>query len=240
MEVEGREVLQGIDLEIGPGQTCVLFGPNGSGKSTLLATIMGFSDFKVTKGRIHFQGKDITELPIDERARMGIGMLLQRPPNVVGLRLRDLVQAASPDDIDVDEMAEGFNMSRFLDRDVNVGFSGGELKRSELLQLTAQNPSMLLLDEPESGVDVENIDLVGSKVHDLLYDVKICGREKENESVSALVITHTGEILKHIGADCAYVIRDGKIRCTGRPMDLLKEIKEKGYRECIECRMVKI
>ena len=144
MEVEGREVLRGINLEIGPGQTCVLFGPNGSGKSTLLATIMGFGQFKVTQGRIMFQGKDITSMPIDERARMGIGMLLQRPPNVVGLKLGDLVKAASCEDMDVNRMAEDFRMKAFLDRDVNVGFSGGELKRSELLQLTAQNPRFLL------------------------------------------------------------------------------------------------
>lgn len=240
VEVEGREVLRGINLEIGPGQTCVLFGPNGSGKSTLLATIMGFGQFKVTQGRIMFQGKDITSMPIDERARMGIGMLLQRPPNVVGLKLGDLVKAASCEDMDVNRMAEDFRMKAFLDRDVNVGFSGGELKRSELLQLTAQNPRFLLLDEPESGVDMESIDLVGQKIHDLLYDTKQCGREKENESVSALIITHTGEVLKYIGADCAYIIRDGKIRCSGRPMDLLKEIKDKGYGECIACRMVKI
>jgi len=240
VEVEGREVLKGIDLEIKPGQTCVLFGPNGSGKSTLLATIMGFGQFKVTKGRILFNGQDITAMPIDERAKLGIGMLLQRPPNVVGLRLGDLVKAAGCEELDVPSLAEGFKMKAFLDRDVNVGFSGGELKRSELLQLTAQKPNFLLLDEPESGVDMESIDLVGNKIHDLLYSTKSCGREKENDTISALVITHTGEILKYIGADCAYIIRDGKIRCSGRPMDLLKEIKDKGYGECIKCRMVKI
>lgn len=240
VEVEGREVLKGIDLEIKSGHTCILFGPNGSGKSTLLATIMGFGQFKVTKGRIIFNGQDITAMPIDERAKLGIGMLLQRPPNVVGLKLKDLVKAAGCEDLDVPTLADGFRMKSFLERDVNVGFSGGELKRSELLQLTAQNPSFLLLDEPESGVDMESIDLVGNKIHELLYSTKSCGREKENTSISALVITHTGEILKYIGADCAFIIRDGKIRCSGRPVDLLKEIKDKGYGECIKCRMVKI
>jgi len=237
VKVGDREILRGVDLEVGDGKTCVLFGPNGSGKSTLLATIMGFSYCEVTKGRVVFKGKDITDAPIDERAKMGIGMMMQRPPNVVGVKLGDLVTAAAKGDGGIRERAEDFRMSGFMDRDINVGFSGGEIKRSELLQLTAQNPSFLLLDEPESGVDLESIDLVGKKVRDLLY-----GGETgcKGNHASALVITHTGQILDYIGADCAYVLRDGRIRCSGRPADILKDIRERGYGECIQCRLVKM
>jgi Fe-S cluster assembly ATP-binding protein len=232
--VGDREILKGVDLEVADGQTCVLFGPNGSGKSTLLATIMGFAHCKVTGGRVLFKGEDITRMPIDERAKLGIGMMLQRPPNVVGVKLGSLVKAAGKGGDDLVKRADEFRMSDFLERDVNVGFSGGEIKRSELLQLSAQNPMFLLLDEPESGVDIESMGLIGKKVHDLLYrNDKGC---RGGRHASALVITHTGEILNHIGADCAYVMRDGRIRCSGRPADILKDIRERGYGECISCR----
>jgi len=237
VEAGGREILKGIDLEVGDGQTCVLFGPNGSGKSTLLAAIMGLGHCKVTKGRILYNDVDITNMPIDERARLGIGMMMQRPPNIVGVRLQDLVSAVSKDGNDMLGKADEFRMNEFLERDINVGFSGGEIKRSELLQLTAQRPCFILLDEPESGVDLESIGLVGKKVHELLYGDSHCSLGK---SVSALVITHTGQILDHIGADHAYILKDGNIKCSGRPTDLLKDIRERGYKECIQCRMVKM
>ena len=235
VEAGGKEILKGIHLEIGDGQTCVLFGPNGSGKSTLLAAIMGLGHCTVTKGRILYNDMDITKMPIDERARLGIGMMMQRPPNIVGVKLKDLVSVVSNKD-DILKRSGEFKMDEFLERDINVGFSGGEIKRSELLQLTAQRPKFILLDEPESGVDLENIDLVGKKVHDLLYEDTHC---KLGKVVSALVITHTGDILKHIGADNAYVLNDGRIKCSGRPMDILKDIRERGYKECIQCRKIK-
>jgi Fe-S cluster assembly ATP-binding protein len=236
VEAGGKEILRGINLEIMDGQTSVLFGPNGSGKSTLLAAIMGLGHCKVTKGNIVYNGVDITNMPIDERARMGIGMMMQRPPNIVGVKLKDLVRVISKDD-SVTDRANEFRMDNFLERDINVGFSGGEIKRSELLQLTAQKPKFVLLDEPESGVDLESIDLVGKKVRELLYEDSHCDLGK---TVSALVITHTGQILDHIGADRAYILNDGHIKCSGRPTDLLKDIRERGYKECIQCRMVKM
>jgi len=119
-------------------------------------------------------------------------------------------------------------MERFIDREINVGFSGGEIKRSELLQLTAQKPEFILLDEPESGVDLENIDLIGRKVHDLLFSD---AEGKEDRHVSSLVITHTGQIMDYIGADCGYVMKNGVIQRNGDPMELLKEIRLNGYGE---------
>lgn len=238
VDAGGRKILRGVNLNIKDGETCVLFGPNGSGKSTLMSAIMGYGTCKVTKGNIVFKGEDITDLPVDERARLGIGMMMQRPPNVVGVKLGDLVKAASGGDGGTLQRAGEFRMKPLLDRDVNVGFSGGEIKRSELLQLTAQKPEFILLDEPESGVDLESIDLIGKKVHDLLYESN--SRCPSERRVSSLVITHTGQILNYIGADTAYIMREGQIRCSGRPMDMLKDIKERGYGECIECRRVKI
>lgn len=239
VEAGGREILKGVNLKVEKGQTVVLFGPNGSGKSTLLAAIMGYGYCKVTSGEIIFNGTNITDLPVDARARMGIGMMMQRPPNVMGVKLGDLIKAAAEGDDCILEEAGDFRLDKMLSRDVNVGFSGGEIKRSEILQLTAQDPDFVLLDEPESGVDLESIDLIGNKIHDLLYSKTKCGRRASvNRSVSALVITHTGQILDYIGADVAYVMKEGTIRCSGRPMDVLKDIREKGYKECISCRMV--
>lgn len=240
VEAGGRKILRGVTLSIKEGETCVLFGPNGSGKSTLLATIMGYGTCKVTKGKIMFKGRDITGMSVDERAKMGIGMMMQRPPNVVGVKLGDLIKTMTADSGKVLEKAPEFKMEKFLDREINVGFSGGEIKRSELLQLTAQKPEFILLDEPESGVDLESIDLIGKKVHDLLYTGNKCTTCRSKRHVSSLVITHTGQIMEYIGADKAYVLQEGQIRCSGRPMDILNDIRERGYGECIACRMVKI
>ncbi len=232
-----REILKGVDLSVGEGETCVLFGPNGSGKSTLMAAIMGYSTIKVTSGEILFKGKDITDMPVDERAKLGIGMMMQRPPNIYGVKLGDLIKASSPDNgAEVLNEADKFKMAGFLDREVNVGFSGGEIKRSELLQLTAQKPEFILLDEPESGVDLENIDLIGNKVHDLLFET--CPGMKRH--VSSLVITHTGQILDYIGADRAYVMKNGRIQCSGNPLELLRDIKKNGYGECDACQIIKL
>lgn len=240
-EAGGSEILKGVDLVVEEGQTCILFGPNGSGKSTLLSAIMGYSSNRITKGEIIFKGVDITNLPVDERAKMGIGMMMQRPPNVVGVKLGELIKNTAREDCaqEVLEEADDFRMEDFLHRDVNVGFSGGEIKRSELLQLTAQSPELILLDEPESGVDLQSIDLIGNKVRDLLYDQLEC-RRSAPKKVSALVITHTGQILDYIGADKAYVMGEGRIRCSGRPADLLKTIKTKGYGDCGVCKAIVI
>ena len=163
------EVLKGIDLKIEAGETFILFGPNGSGKTTLLMTLMGFGNYTITKGRILFRGHDITHAPIYERAKLGIGMSFQRPPTIHGLKLRHLVSmAAQGRPVAVDAMAKRVNMTDFLERDVNAGFSGGEIKRSELLQLMSQQPHMVLFDEPESGVDLENMKLIGNTVRELL------------------------------------------------------------------------
>ncbi len=227
VEAGGRKILKGVNLTVKEGETSVLFGPNGSGKSTLLASIMGYSTVTVTQGEIIFKGKNITELPVDERAKLGIGMMMQRPPNIYGVKLGDLLKATADNPEKAISEADRFRMEKFMEREVNVGFSGGEIKRSELLQLTAQSPGLLLLDEPESGVDLESIDLIGQKVHDLLEE----GKDSNGRHVSSLVITHTGQIMDYIGAKYGYVMRDGVIDRVGDPMELLKEIRVHGYGE---------
>jgi len=233
VKVEGREILRDINLTMRTGETHVLFGPNGSGKTTLLMAIMGFPKYKITKGSIFFQNTDITGLTLDERARLGIGMSFQRPPVIRGVKIRDMVAAClkGEDGEAVTQLAEKTDLVDFLEREVNYGFSGGELKRSELMQLMAQRPELALLDEPESGVDLVNIALIGKLINELLE--KDCPiRERR---CMGLVITHTGHILDYVNARTGYVLLDGRIICEGDPHEILATIKERGYEECIRC-----
>jgi Fe-S cluster assembly ATP-binding protein len=232
--VEGKEIIHDINMTIQTGETHVLFGPNGAGKSTLLMAIMGFPKYKVTKGSVSFKNKDITNLSMDERARMGIGMSFQRPPVVRGVKTRDMVAACLKERGDGDEIAKlavRADLQDFLERDINYGFSGGEIKRSELMQLLAQKPELTLLDEPESGVDLVNIALIGEMMNDLLE--KNCPIQERK--CMGLIITHTGHILDYVNARTGYVMCDGTIGCMGDPHEMLATIREKGYNECITC-----
>ena len=241
VSVQGTPVLKGIDLSINSGETFILFGPNGSGKTTLLMTLMGVSGYEVTQGQIIFKGKDITHAPMHERARLGIGMSFQRPPTIHGLPTGKLVELCGRGrEMDIPAMARTVHFDQFLDRDVNAGFSGGEIKRSELLQLMAQRPDLLLFDEPESGVDLENMALVGKTVRQLLDGVpSACSatlRERERRrSTSGLIITHTGHILEYVNAHRGQVMYHGKLCCEARPREILDHIANHGCQECLRC-----
>ncbi len=241
VELAGKTILKHIDLELHPGETHVLFGPNGSGKTSLLMTIMGYPQYKVTWGKIVFKGVDITHSPIDERARLGIGMSYQRPPTIHGLKTRQMVQFCGKADIDVEDMARKVNFQDFLDRDLNAGFSGGEIKRSELLQLMAQDADLLLFDEPESGVDMENISLVGTTIAKLLQKdcestrMKSRLQQKRERTKMGLIITHTGYILDYVPVDKGQVLYEGVLSCTNNPREILQCIGEVGYEECVRC-----
>ena len=203
VEIDGKEILHDINLSIGMGETHALFGPNGSGKTTLLMAIMGFPRYRVTRGRIVFRGQDIGLLSLDERARLGIGMSFQRPPVVRGVKMRDVVMASMGEASDVGAIkaiSERLNVGDLLEREINHGFSGGEIKRSELMQLLVQGPDLVLLDEPESGVDLVNIAVVGQMINELLQKDKRCHRLR-----SGLIITHTGHILDYIQAGKGYI-----------------------------------
>ncbi|BCS87098.1 ABC transporter ATP-binding protein [Pseudodesulfovibrio sediminis] len=242
VKIGDKEVLKGINLEINEGETFILFGPNGSGKTSLLMSLMGFSGYNITKGKIIFKGEDITHAPMYERARLGVGMSFQRPPTIHGLRTRHLVQRCSrKGEVNTELLAATVNMTEFLDRDINAGFSGGEIKRSELLQLMAQQPDLVLFDEPESGVDMENMQLVGKVARDVLdgnFDVApdlTLKERKARTKTAGLIITHTGYILDYVNADRGQVLYQGHLCCEGRPRDILDHIREHGYQECVRC-----
>ncbi|MBF0202230.1 MAG: ABC transporter ATP-binding protein [Desulfamplus sp.] len=241
VEVGDQEILKNVNLHVPPGETHILFGPNGSGKTSLMMTIMGFSGYRVTGGRIVFNGEDVTFMPIHERARLGIGVLFQRPPTINGLSTRKMVEiCAGKKNLDIDGLSRNLKFEAFMERDVNHNLSGGEIKRSELLQLSAQQPDLLLLDEPESGVDLESISLLGESINKLLnrgiQRPSPChGTIMEGKPKSALVITHTGHILDYITADRGQVLYKGQLRCSRNAREILKWIREYGYEECVEC-----
>jgi len=232
VNIDDREILKGINLRVPVGETHILFGKNGSGKSSLLMSIMGFERYQVKQGRIIFLGQDITHLPTYERARLGLGLSFQRPPTIRGVKIADILRVCSRGAIVPEVLAALYDFTPFLDREVNYGFSGGELKRSELLQLLAQNPKMMLLDEPESGVDMENLQVVGQIIAQLLQKE----RRPQAREKSGFIITHTGFIMDYINADRGYILFEGRLLCSGNPRDILQDIKQFGYEECTRCR----
>lgn len=227
-----RPVLAGVSLSIGPGEVHVLLGPNGGGKTTLLMAVMGLPGYRITAGKVLFRGADVTGLPVDERARLGIALSFQRPPAVRGVTVRTLVgevigrRGGGPP---LGELSGIAGTDALLDRDLNVGLSGGEVKRSELLQLLALDPALALFDEPESGVDLDSIAVVGAAMRRLLR-----GRSGAR-GTAALIVTHTGHILREVPADRGHVLVRGRIVCRGEPRTLFEDIRAHGYEGCLRC-----
>jgi len=225
IEVPGKLILEGIDLSIKKGEVAILFGPNGSGKSTLIKAIMGFGNYKAKSGQIIFKNKRIDTLPIEKRVKLGLGVMYQHPPKIRGVKLHQIARFLSKDEKKIKKLAEELSLGEHLERDINLDFSGGEMKRSELFQLILQNPDFLLLDEPESGVDIENISLMG----------RVLGEYLKEEGKSALIITHTGYILDYIKGNKGCVMIGGKFWCIGEPREIFNSIKRAGYEKCKEC-----
>ena len=233
VEVEGKKILKGVNLNIDEGETHVLLGPNGAGKSTLFMTILGFPKYKVTNGKIIYKGQDITDLETPERIKLGLGVTFQNPPSIRGVKLKDLIKLVDKKNEykedeklteDVINLGKRLKLNEnFLERDVNLGFSGGEVKRSELLQLLAKQPDLIMFDEPDSGVDIENVELISKEIINLL------DQENENSQKGGLLITHLGYILRFVNATHAHVLIDGKIARTGEPEEIIEKIRESGF-----------
>lgn len=226
VEVGRRVILKDLNLEIPSGKTLVLFGPNGSGKSTLIKAIMGFENYAITQGRIVYGGEVINGLSTDERAKKGIGVLFQNPPKIRGIKLRQMVELVTRRPAQENSFVEKLNVGELMDRDLNVNFSGGEMKRSELLQVLSQRPKLLLLDEPESGVDIENIAMMGKVLNAFIHE----------HAVASLIITHTGYVLDYVDAQHACVLIDRDIRCYDDPRKVFEDIRQFGYEKCRTCR----
>ena len=233
VKVEGKLILENLNFDLKEGSSHILFGPNGSGKTTLISTLMGLPGYEVTSGKIFFQGADITNKSVDERAKMGIIVSFQNPPEITGVKLGDLLKLClgkkvSDQFTDEEQIKiESFRLTSFLDRDVNLGFSGGERKRSEILQLIFLGPKLLLLDEPDSGVDVDSLRMIATEIQKYI----------ENSGSSALIITHKGDILEYIKATYGCILLNGQFHCYKDPMRIYEDIKRLGYEECVSCRI---
>jgi len=223
VKVDEKNILKKINMEIKDGETHALLGPNASGKSTLVYTMMGFPNYKVTGGKIVFNGKDITDLPIEERTKLGIASAFQHPPSIKGLKLSKLLEKIGRRTIDTEKFSVGTDL---LEREVNVNFSGGERKLSEIIQVIALNPNFVIFDELGAGLDVENLEKLSSLIKSELYDKSI------------LLITHRGRILKFLKPNIAHVIIDGEIVCSSEDWKKTWEtIRRYGYEKCRECEL---
>lgn len=227
--VENKEILKGVNLNIKPGEIHVIMGPNGSGKTTTANAILNNPVYKKTEGTIIFDGIDITNESTDEIARKGIFMSFQLPEEIPGVSVTNFLKYAKnkvtgkPVKIfefrkELQKYMEELNMnSKNMERSLNVGFSGGEKKKNEILQMLVLNPKLAILDETDSGLDVDAIKTVSKGIE--MY---------KNEKNAVLIITHNTKILHSLKVDYVHIFIDGKIVKTGN-QDLAKEIEENGY-----------
>jgi len=225
VEVAGNLIIKNLNLDVRRGETMILFGPNGSGKTTLIKAIMGFEGYSIKEGEIIFKEKKLNSLSTEERVKLGIGIMHQHPVKIRGVKLHQIAEFLCPDREKIKKFAEQLFLEEHMHRDINIGFSGGEMKRAELFQVILQEPDLLLLDEPESGVDIENIGIMGKILNDYL----------KNKDKSALIITHTGYIMDYLSADRGCVMFEGRIWCMGNPKEIFESIKKAGYLKCKEC-----
>ncbi len=231
--VEGNEILNGIDLEVNAGEVHAIMGPNGSGKSTLAGVIAGKEDFEVTEGQILFEGEDLEETAPEERAHQGIFMSFQYPVEIPGVTVTNFMKTAinesrkarGEEEMPANKMlkkirekAELLEIDRkFLSRSLNQGFSGGEKKRNEIFQMAMLEPKLAILDETDSGLDIDALRIVANGVNKL--------KSKDN---AVIVITHYQRLLDYIVPDYVHVLNEGKIVKSGTK-ELALELEEKGY-----------
>ena len=231
VSIEGKPILKGLDLTIEQGKIHALMGPNGSGKSTLAYTLMGHPAYDVDEGEVWFRGENILELAPDDRSRLGIFLAFQYPVTIPGVSvanfLRLAMNARQPDGkkiaipvfrkLMLDKMKLLDMDPSFAGRYLNEGFSGGEKKRAEILQMAVLNPTVAILDETDSGLDIDALKIVANGVNTLM-----------NPDMGILVITHYQRLLNYIKPDVTHVMLDGRIVMTGGP-ELAEELEVKGY-----------
>jgi len=227
--VAGRKVLKGIWLEVCRGEVHLLMGPNASGKTTFVMALLGHPAYRVVRGRLLFEGRDISGLSTTERVRLGIGVAFQNPPVVRGVKLRDIIRACMglwskadpPEEFMIEVLRRtGLEPKRYLTRDLNLGFSGGERKRAELAQVMAMRPKLMIFDEPDSGVDLDSLRLIGESIRFL----------SEELGSATLVITHYRHIIPYLEPDEIHVLYDGRIITSGPPDEILDALETLGYR----------
>ncbi len=229
VEIDGQEIVKGLDLEVNEGEIHAIMGPNGSGKSTLANVLMGHPRYEVTGGSITFRGEDVFELEPDERAKLGMFLAFQYPSEVPGVSVANFLRTAvnsvreeelSPMDMFrlIQEKMKIMQMDpRFAERYLNEGFSGGEKKRNEILQMLMLEPRLAIMDETDSGLDIDALQVVAKGVNEL-----------RGPGFSAVIITHYQRILRYIEPDHVHVMLDGRLVTSGGK-ELALELEDKGY-----------
>ncbi len=232
VSVEDQQIVKGVSLTVRPGEVHAIMGPNGSGKSTLANTLMGNPAYTVDGGHVWLKGQDILELETDERARLGLFLAFQYPTEIPGVRVEEFLRLAYNSTHGTDltpiefrmqlwETLEDLKMDRsFARRYVNEGFSGGEKKRNEIVQMAILKPTIAVMDETDSGLDIDALRIVADGVNRLL--------EREGDKMGVLVITHYQRLLNYIKPDFVHVLAKGRIIKEGGP-ELALELEEKGY-----------
>jgi len=232
-QVEGKAILKGIDLDVKAGEVHAIMGPNGSGKSTLSSVIAGNEDYEVTQGKLLLKGTDLAELDAEERAHLGIFLSFQYPVEIPGITVTNFIKTAINSNLKArneDEMPANIMLkkirekaelldidSKFLSRSLNEGFSGGEKKRNEIFQMAMLEPSLSILDETDSGLDIDALKIVANGVNKL-----------KNKNNAVIVITHYQRLLDYIIPDYVHVLHEGKIVKSG-DKNLAHQLEEKGY-----------
>jgi len=227
--VEGKEILKGLSLSVGKGEIHVILGPNGSGKSTLMNLIMGHPKYQITSGTIEFEGEELNDLQTFERARKGLFLSFQIPEEIPGITVENMLRTAKqavtdekvkilPFRRELKKLMEELKMKpEYAERYLNVGFSGGEKKRTEILQLLMLNPKLAMLDETDSGLDVDAVQIVSEGV-----------AKFHNADNSCLIITHNARILEKLKVDRVHVLMNGTIVEEGGP-ELIDDINSRGF-----------
>ncbi|MDB4301161.1 Fe-S cluster assembly ATPase SufC [Flavobacteriaceae bacterium] len=232
-QIEGKDILKGIDLDVKAGEVHAIMGPNGSGKSTLASVIAGNEDYEMTDGKILLKGEDLAELDAEKRAHEGIFLSFQYPVEIPGVSVTNFIKTAinanrkaqGLEDMPASELLKKIRQKaqlleidfKFLSRSLNEGFSGGEKKRNEIFQMAMLEPALAILDETDSGLDIDALKIVANGVNKL--------RSKDN---AVIVITHYQRLLDYIVPDFVHVLFDGKIVKSGTK-DLAHELEAKGY-----------
>jgi Fe-S cluster assembly ATP-binding protein len=225
-------ILKGVDLQVQPGEIHALMGPNGSGKSTLASTLLGSPEYEVTKGRLLYKGEDITDWPTDVRAKAGIFLAFQYPQEIAGVPVRSFLQQALAARKGIEDLSaletrlaimdwmKRLDMDpAFADRYLNEGFSGGEKKRNEILQMAILEPDLAVLDETDSGLDIDALRIVASGVNEV---------RKDRPEMGTVLITHYQRILDLLTPDCVHILFDGRIVESGGP-ELAERLEREGY-----------
>jgi Fe-S cluster assembly ATP-binding protein len=229
VEIDGNEIVKGLDLEVGKGEIHAIMGPNGSGKSTLANVLMGHPRYEVTGGSVTFEGEDVLELEPDERAKLGMFLAFQYPSEVPGVSvanfLRTAVNSVREQELSPMEMYKLLQEKmavmqmdpKFAERYLNEGFSGGEKKRNEILQMLMLDPRLAIMDETDSGLDIDALQVVARGVNEL-----------RGPEFSAVIITHYQRILRYMQPDRVHVMLDGRLVTSGGK-ELAEELEDKGY-----------